>query len=155
MPYEIEIVERDEQDTAVVCGRVDHGGFPAFLGAAFGQVLAVVGTEAVAGPPFCRMDMDGDVFLVEAGFPVTAPITPVGDVEASTLPGGTAATVLNTGPYESVAPAYFALEAWLRDHGWTPLGAPWESYLDGPEVAEPRTLVCWPCGREESAPNEV
>ena len=24
-------------------------------------------------------------------------------------------------------------------------GAPWESYIDGPEVAEPRTLVYLPC----------
>ena len=152
--YEITLVERERQDTAVVCGRVEHGGFPAFLGAAFGEVIAAVGVDAVAGPPFCRMEMDGDVFLVEAGFPVGAPIEASGRVEPSSLPAGPAATVMNVGPYETVAPAYFAVEAWLREHGWAPAGAPWESYLDGPEVAAPRTLVTWPCRREESAPDE-
>lgn len=153
--YDISIVQLEPQDAAVVCGRLGHGEFPAFLGAAFGEVLAAVGMPAVTGPPFCRMDMDGDAFLVEAGFPVAAPVTPVGRVEASTLPGGPAATVTNVGPYESVAPAYFAIEAWLREHGYVPTGAPWEAYLDGPEVAAPRTVVTWPCRREETAPPEV
>jgi hypothetical protein len=30
-------------------------------------------------------------------------------------------------------------------------GAPWESYLDGPEVAEPRTEVVVPCRPVEAA----
>jgi hypothetical protein len=29
--------------------------------------------------------------------------------------------------------------------GHRPTGAPWETYLDGPEVPEPRTTVAWPC----------
>jgi len=32
-------------------------------------------------------------------------------------------------------------ERWLADSGWEATGPPSESYLDGSEVAEPRTVV--------------
>ena len=51
------------------------------------------------------------------------------------------ATVMNVGPYDSVPPAYFAIEQWMSDNGHVAGGRPWESYLDGPDVPEPRTLV--------------
>ena len=53
--------------------------------------------------------------------------------------------VLHQGPYSEVPAAYRAAEAWLVDNGWEAAGPPWESYLDGPEAAEPRTLVHLPC----------
>ena len=31
------------------------------------------------------------------------------------------------------------------DDGYRPSGAPWESYLDEPDVSEPRTMVYLPC----------
>lgn len=151
MTYDVEIVERTPEDTAVVCGRVAHDGVGAFIGAAFGEVMAAVGAVPIVGPPFCRMDMTGDEFLLEVGFPVAEPIAATGRVVPSTLPGGEVATVLHRGPYDQVAPAYFAIEAWLREHGYESTGAPWEAYLDGPEAPEPRTIVSWPCRREDSA----
>ena len=150
MAYDIEIVERTGADTAVVRGRVAHDAVGAFIGAAFGDVLAAVAGVPVVGPPFCRMDMTGDEFLLEVGFPVAEPIEPAGRVVPSTLPAGEVATVLHTGPYDQVAPAYFAIEEWLEEHGYEPTGAPWEAYLDGPEVPEPRTIVSWPCRRKDS-----
>ena len=56
-----------------------------------------------------------------------------------------ATTTLHRGGYEQVAAAYSALEQWMRDNGYEPAGAPWETYLDGPDVAEPRTVITWPC----------
>ena len=35
----------------------------------------------------------------------------------------------------------------LTDEGYELSGAPWESYLDDPTVAEPRTEVFMPCRR--------
>lgn len=150
MSYEVEVVERSVQDTAVVRGRVAHDGVGAFIGAAFGEVMAAVGSVPIVGPPFCRMDMTGDEFLLEVGFPVAEPIEPAGRVVPSTLPGGEVATALHTGPYDQVGPVYFAVEEWLRANGYESTGAPWEAYLDGPEVPEPRTIVSWPCRRKDS-----
>ena len=45
----------------------------------------------------------------------------------------------------AVAAAYEAGAQWMTENGYEPAGDPWESYLDGPEVAEPRTAVFMPC----------
>ena len=147
MGYEIEIVERQPEVTAVVVGRVPRDGVGPFIGEALGEVLALVGEEAVTGMPFCRIDIDGDGFLLEVGFPVAAPVEATGRVVPSRLPGGQTATVMNVGPYDTVPPAYFAIEQWMSDNGCTAAGRPWEAYLDGPEVLQPRTLVSWPFSR--------
>jgi effector-binding domain-containing protein len=34
---------------------------------------------------------------------------------------------------------------WLGETGREATGDPWEIYLDDPEVAAPRTVVCFPC----------
>jgi effector-binding domain-containing protein len=44
-----------------------------------------------------------------------------------------------------VPAAYAAAEEWLAEHDWVATGPPWEAYLDGPEVAQPRTVVHVPC----------
>ena len=44
-----------------------------------------------------------------------------------------------------VAAAYAAIEAWFATSGHRPTGAPWDTYLYGPEVPQPRTTVTWPC----------
>jgi effector-binding domain-containing protein len=137
------------QAAAVVRGHVAEGEIAAFLGRAFGdvvQVLAQQGQEP-AGPPFGRYVPTGDGFDVEAGFPARAEITPTGRVESSRLPGGTVAEALHVGSYGTVGETYAAVAAWLEANGCEPAGIPWESYLDGPEVAEPRTLVHVPCRR--------
>ena len=150
MAYEVEIVERQPEATAVVVGRVPHDEVGPFIGQALGEVLSVVGEQAVTGLPFCRIDMDGDGFLLEVGFPIGEPVQPTGRVVPSRLPGGETATVMNIGPYDSVPPAYFAIEQWMSDNGFSAAGRPWEAYLDGPEVPQPRTLVCWPFSRPEA-----
>ena len=45
----------------------------------------------------------------------------------------------------SLACAYEAAISWLTDEGCVVTAAPWECYLDGPEVPEPRTEVFVPC----------
>ena len=146
MEYEVQVIRLDEQPAAVVRGRVAAGGIPEFLGGAFGEVLAVVGgAQGVAGPPMARYEMEGDDFAIEAGFPVRQPIEPTGRVEQVALPGGMAATTMHVGPYEGLAAAYRAVEEWIAGSTWEQAGPPWESYLDDPEVAAPRTVVTWPC----------
>ena len=150
MDSPVRIEERVPQQTAVVVGRVPHDGVGPFIGQALGEVIGAVGEGVVAGPPFCRIDMDGGEFALEVGFPVQSAIEPTGRVVPSRLPGGEVATVLHVGSYDGVPPAYFAIEQWLSDNGFTAAGRPWEEYLDGPEVPEPRTVVCWPFTRADA-----
>lgn len=152
MAAPVELVTRNQEHTAVVRGRVPHGDVGSFIQAAFPDVMAAVAGVPIVGAPFCRIDMEGDDFLLEVGFPVGRPIQAQGRVEPSVLPGGEAATLLHTGPYDTVAPAYAAIGDWLAAHGYVSDGAPWEAYLDGPEVPMPRTVVTWPCRREDSGP---
>jgi len=148
-PYQVELVELQSQPTAVVRGQVEPAEIQAFLGSVFAEVMQALGDQhlAPAGPPFGRWQMAGAAFEVEAGFPTTGSVTPAGRVEAGELPGGSAASVLHRGDYGAVGAAYEFGATWLEENGYVPMGDPWESYLDGPEVAEPRTLVRFPCKR--------
>lgn len=147
MTYDVRLVDLAAQSTASVRGHVDVAGLPAFLGSAFEDVLRVVTEQHLspAGPPYGRFRPTGDGFDVEAGFPVSGPVDPSGRVDVGELPGGSAAEVMYRGSYDEVAAAYEAVAAWLAANGLVPAGEPWESYLDGPEVPVPRTVVRFPC----------
>ena len=147
MADEITLIELTEQHTAVVRDRVAHDGIADFLGRAFGTVMGAVATERrqVVGPPFARYTaMDESGWDIEAGFPVDAPVEGAG-VASGSLPGGPAVQVIHRGTYDSVATTWQRAEAWMAEHGHTATEAPWESYLDGPEAPEPRTLIVMPC----------
>lgn len=148
MSYDIEVIDRPEQPAAVVRSQVEHHGIAEFLGAAFGEVMQAVQRQGLqpVGPPFGRYRPTGaGGWDVTAGFPVTGPPTSDGRVGATTLPGGAVARTLHVGSYATVGAAYEAVGSWLGTHGYAPAGEPWESYVDGPEVATPHTEVCFPC----------
>lgn len=148
MRYETQFVDLQAQHVAVVRGRIGHDEVGEFLGGAFGEVITVLDKQGLhpTGPPFSRYrPLEGGGFDAEAGFPCNDVVKPEGRVEASELPGGRAARTIHTGPYGEVGAAYEAATAWLIDEGCVPEGEPWECYLDGPEVAEPRTEVFIPC----------
>ncbi len=149
MTYEVEVVELAPQPAAVVREHVEPAGLPAFLGGAFGEVMRVLSEQRLspAGAPFGRYKPTGDGFDAVVGFPATGPVSPAGRVAPEMLPGGPTARALHRGAYGEVGAAYEAAAAWLRDHGYVQAGEPWECYLDGPEVPEPRTLVYVPCRR--------
>jgi effector-binding domain-containing protein len=146
---QIEITDVVPQAAAVVRGRVPVEMIPAFLGDAFSEVMRVVDDQrrSPAGPPFARYRPRSDGFDVEAGFPVDAAVTRSGRVLPAELPGGPTASALHQGEYSTVAETYEAVTGWLAANGYVPAGPPWESYLDEPSVAEPRTLVSFPCRR--------
>lgn len=147
MTEEITLVELTEQPTAVVRDRVPHDGIGDFLGRAFGSVMgaAAAGGRQVVGPPFARYRPTPDAgWDVEAGFPVDGPVEGPG-VESGRLPGGAAAQVVHRGSYDSIATTWQRAETWMAEHGYAATDAPWESYLDGPDVPEPRTLIVMPC----------
>ena len=147
MTYDVHTAQIDSQHAAVLSGTCSMEEVGAFLATAFESVLAALAHAAVAvdGKPFARYDMVEGGFRVEAGFPCPADLDLDGDVHTITLPSGTAAMTTHVGPYSGVASAYAAIEEWFAASGHRPTGAPWETYLDGPEVPEPRTTVTWPC----------
>jgi len=147
MTYDIHTAQIDSQHAAVLSSTCSTEEVGPFLGTAFERVLAALAQAAVAvdGKPFARYDMVDGGFRVEAGFPCPADLDLDGEVHTITLPGGTAAMTTHVGPYAGVAAAYAAIEEWFTTSGHRPTGAPWETYLDGPEVPEPRTTVTWPC----------
>lgn len=147
MSYEVQVVELAEQPAAVVREHVAHDGIAAFLGPAFSDVMAAVGAQhvQVAGAPFGRYRPTEDGgWDIEAGFPVATAISEQGRVLATSLPGGRAARTLHVGDYQALGAAYEAVTKWLIDNGFVASGQPWECYLDGPEVANPRTEVYFP-----------
>ena len=147
MEYQIERVERLEQPTAVVLGQVPEVGIAEFLGGVFGEVIGALSAQglAPAGAPFgIYSPPSKEGFRIEAGFPCSGPVAPTGRVAPSTLPAGEVLRVTHRGPYQDVAAAYQAMEAFMVEHGLVPAGPPWESYLDDPEVEVPRTVVEWP-----------
>lgn len=153
------MADLQEQHAAVVCGRVTMDRIADFLGGAFSEVMHVVAAQGLhpTGPPFARyrfLDVDGGPvgaagelkeLDILAGFPVSGSLTGAGRVEAATLPGGHVATTLHVGSYADLGAAYDAAQQFLTDEGYEVAGAPWECYLDEPEVPEPRTEVFMPC----------
>jgi effector-binding domain-containing protein len=145
MPYDIAVRRLEPQHTAVIRATCAWSEIPATLGAAFGEIFPCVAQSgAVPGMPFARYTPHGDTVDVEAGAIVSQPIPPAGRVVPGQLPGGDAAVTLHVGPYEGVAAAYEAVQAWLTEHKRVAAGDPWELYLTPPEANPPQTEVVFP-----------
>lgn len=148
---DFDIVDVTEQPTAVVKGRMAMAELRNFFDSAYGQVFAAVGQQGAqpAGPPFGYYPAKpGEFVEVEAGVPVTRPITAVGNVESGTLPAGRAVHGVHVGPYEQLTETYGDLLAWVAQQGLTLAEGMWECYLSDP-AAEPdpatwRTEIFWP-----------
>ena len=134
--YDIEQRMLVEQPTAVIRGKVAVGDMPEWFGGVFARIAAAIQRfgAVIVGPPFARYrELGGEVFEVEAGFPVTVPIGPDGDVEPSSLPGGPAVATWHIGPYSEMRPAYHALIEWLEAHHCSPSDSAWEIYFSEPQ----------------------
>lgn len=141
------LVELAPRPTAVVRQEVGMAGIGEFVGGAMDEVARVLAQQGrqVTGPPFgCYRPVEGGLDA-EVGFPTDGDVEPAGRVLPGTLPGGVVATALHVGNYEGLETTYAAMTEWLTARGCTPTGPAWESYLDGPEVPDPRTLVRMPC----------
>jgi effector-binding domain-containing protein len=129
------IVALEPAATAVVRGVVPMAELPQFFDRSFGligEVLADQGITPIApafalyhGPP-------SDTADVELGFPTDHPVEPVGDVVASTLPGGQVATMTHRGSYDDLGDTWGRLYEAVMAQGATPAGAMWEVYVTEP-----------------------
>ena len=118
------------------------------LQAAFGVVYEHIGAHAVEpnGPPFViyhGSPHGDDPFEVEICAPVAhAPSAPAG-WRIQELPAGTFATLLHTGPYDTLGAAYETLTTWLGEHDVAIVGPPREVYLSEGDTPpeEVRTII--------------
>jgi effector-binding domain-containing protein len=131
-----QVVEVDEQPTAVVRGSdVPMTELTDFFDRAFGALGGTVAVRpgAVVGPAFARYARPpSDTADLEAGFPVSAPVEPDGDVLPSALPGGRVARLVHHGSYDELGSSWARLMTWAEEQGLTHTGVFWEVYLTEP-----------------------
>ena len=77
---------------------------------------------------------------VEVGVQVNRAFEASGDVRASSLPGGTAATARHTGPMDNIGDTHKAVRTWCAAHGYRLTGECWEIYGD-PDPATGQFVV--------------
>lgn len=157
MEYSIKTRQITEQPVLVSRRCAPRSG----IAAAVGDVLPRVFQHAqehgieIVGRPFVRyLDANPEMMTFEPGMPVSpgrAPDTAAREeagLALESLPGGTVATTIHVGSYETLPEAYAAIERWMASEGKAAAGAPWESYLTDPSTvpdpAEWRTEVVWP-----------
>lgn len=86
----------------------------------FVEVMHVAKAQdvAISGPPFGFYPrMPTDTVEVAVGFPVSATVTPDGDVTPFELPGGQVVTGIHVGSYESLEASYRQLTEWAAAEG--------------------------------------
>lgn len=152
MKYACRLVDRPRQATLVIRTHASVDRLPHVLGPAWGAIMAHAATLDVrpSGPPFVVYhDMDMTNLDVEIGFPFERPLDGAGEVHAGEIPPGPAVETVHVGPFDRMAAAYEAVQAWMAEHGHAPAGPPSEHYLDDPQevpAAELRTRIVWPVG---------
>ena len=103
---------------------------------------------APTGAPYTRyFEFSAGKVDIEIGFPVKLPVSRQNTIYPSTLPGGSAATILHIGPYEQVGPSYEQLNEWMTANHRQLLSKPWEVSLNDPRATTPdkyETLIVFP-----------
>ena len=144
MEYNCEVKEQPAQHTLSIRTRTAVENLPQAIGKAFGDVAQyVMGElgEQFAGPPFTAYyNMDMQDLDVEMGFAVLKKLSGKGDIQSSEIPAGKMATLLYTGPYSDMEPAYNALFQWIQDNGYEATGVAYEVYLNDPSEVPPEKL---------------
>ena len=150
MAYQCEVREQPAQPALSIRTRTSVQDLPGVIGKAYGAIAQYVGGlgEAPVGPPFAAYyNMDMQDLDVEMGFPVSRQMAGQGEIKASQIPGGKAATCLHTGPYGDMGPAYQALADWIKEQGYESTGVNYEIYLNDPTHTPPqelKTLLLFP-----------
>ncbi|GGI45722.1 effector-binding domain-containing protein [Agromyces flavus] len=140
MAYDVQVTLVPRKDAAVVRTRTTFDEIPEFMRSAFERVASVLGPRGLLGdgPAIGRYtEMDpASGSLSVAGFIITSPIEPEGEVVPDELPEGEVASTVHLGPYATISEAYDAIAAAMALHGreidestmweeyWSPPGMP-------------------------------
>jgi AraC-like DNA-binding protein/effector-binding domain-containing protein len=139
------------QPALVIRSRIPRTDIAATIGQSLGRIVpyAMGAGGALAGQPFARYPEYGPgMVTIEVGMPLATPLAGQGEIEAFTLPGGSAAVAVHGGTYELLPDSYIALEQWIAQQNRKPDGAPWEVYVtdpaEHPDPANWRTEIFQP-----------
>jgi effector-binding domain-containing protein len=119
--------------TAVVVAATTWAEFPRVWGPMLNSVWGFLRGDAPKGlyrHGHNVMLYRDDVPNVEVGVQVTGSFDPVGDVVASTLPGGLVATATHRGPIARIGDTHRAVCEWSTANGYRLAGPHWEVYGD-------------------------
>ena len=133
MPVDVTVKTVDSTPTAVVMAATTWAEFPKMWGPMLDRVWGFLRGGAPQGlysHGHNIMLYKDDVPNVEVGVQVTRSFDPVGDVVASTLPGGLVATATHTGPIAGIGDTHNAVREWSEANGYRLAGPRWEIYGD-------------------------
>jgi effector-binding domain-containing protein len=119
--------------TAVVMAATTWAEFPNMWGPMLTEVWGFLRGDASGGlhkQGHNIMLYKDDVPNVEVGVQVSGSFDPVGDVVASSLPGGLVATATHTGPIGKIGDTHLAVREWSEANGYQLAGPFWEIYGD-------------------------
>jgi AraC family transcriptional regulator len=169
MSYTVTVVELSSQPVIVGTKRVRRSEIAATIGQVLGLVFQFAQQHGIAltGLPFSRYPEAGaGLITIEPGMRIAssgqqpiqidpswvAPGAGESGVRVDSLPAGPAAFTTHAGAYDKLQDAYAALEEWMGAEGFSPAGAPWESYVtdpaEYPNPADWKTEVFWPVKRK-------
>ncbi|MFZ2406022.1 MAG: GyrI-like domain-containing protein [Methylobacter sp.] len=132
-----EVIQTNEQLTAVIHLTVPRAEIANVMGSAIAEVLSTLAAQGIApvGPCFSyHLKRPSDIFDFEVGFPVNRPITPNGRVKPSKLPAAKVVRTIYHGGYEGLGAAWGEFCAWIEANGFSVQDSLWECYTSGPET---------------------
>ena len=149
--HEPELVDVPAATTAIIRGVVPLSELRDFYDRSFSQLAATTGTQGVeiVGPTFgLYHGQPTESADLEVGFVTSTAVTPAGDVEAGSLPGGRVARLVHRGSYDGLGTSWERLRSWMEDRGLTLGPVFWEVYVTEPspdmDPADLRTELNWP-----------
>lgn len=131
-----EVIQTDEQLTAVIHLTVPRDEIRSVMGPAIAEVMSAIAAQGITpdGPCFSyHLKRPSDTFDFEVGFPVGRPITTVGRVKMSKLPAARVVRTTYRGGYEGLGAAWGEFCAWIDANGFSAQDSLWECYISGPE----------------------
>jgi effector-binding domain-containing protein len=134
---QINLVDLEEQKTAVLHEQVAMSALPEYFDRAFSTVVAVMDRQGVevVGPPFALYHgIPTDTVDVEAGFPTASAVEVSDGVRPGTLPAGRAVEAVHVGPYDTLSQTYDEVMRWIQEQGLSPGTDMWEHYLTDPST---------------------
>ena len=144
MSYKCELVEQPPQPTLSIRSKTNIENLPQELGNAYGaigQYLGQLGEQPAGAPYAAYFNWDMSNLEVEIGFPVSSTLPDKDEIKSGEIPGGRLARCIYTGPYNEIEPAYNALTAWVKEHGYEATGIVYEFYLNDPGEVSPEDLM--------------
>ena len=158
MSVEVTVKTLEPTPTAVVVATTTWAEFPRMWRPMLDKVWSFLRGEAPEGlhkQGHNVMLYKDDLPNVEVGVQVDTSFDRVGQVVASTLPGGLVATATHTGPVAKIGETHQAVCEWSKSNGYRLAGLRWEVYGDpDPSTGDFDVEVFWsllPAG-EERAP---